>query len=1355
MGRKSRPRAENDVSSDSDDELNLSDEEGAVRVDGIYIPPAPVPYCSVENKGPRLVITKIVNSFFKSYANNVVLGPFHKSFNSIIGPNGSGKSNVIDSMLFVFGFRANRMRSKKLSVLIHNSSKFTNVPSATVSVHFCRIIDKTDEEFEDVPNSEFVVSRTVNKDNSSYYTIGNRRVHFKEVAVLLKENGIDLKHNRFLILQGEVEQIAMMPAKSNGSDSGMLEYLEDIIGTTRYKEPLLQLAERVEVYWEKRTEKANRLKIVQDEVEVLREPMEEAVEFLKLENEIAREKNVVYQHNIYATKENAKEVIEEKEELEKEVEQMKSKLDNISKQKKEKQAELQDVAKKYEVMEKRKESLKEAYDCANSQHVELQAQMQQMNSDRHKYKAQLENEKKKLEKYQKEPKEIEAKIADCEKGIEKLTPKVEELQKEKMHHLATMKDLTKDLQSEKDILTEDLKVLKDAVTETKTAFTVAESELKVLTRNSDQETQKLQKLEATYEEIRTNIQQLTDETKKLNSVIPTKEKELQKANSELPGIKAKEEQLLHHLRSTRSKVQESKAAMQASSSKNRVLDALMQQKREGKIPGFYGRLGDLGAIDAKYDVAISTACGPLDNIVVDTVETGQWCIEFLKKHDIGRATVIVLHLQQHLLDKCNTEIQTPENAPRLFDLIRTPDARFRPAFYYALRDTLVANDLDQGSRIAYGEQRFRVVTLKGELIEISGAMSGGGNRAMRGRMGQSVQVEINPQELAEIEREMSEQEGILSQLRQKQNQLETLVATVQPELHQMKIANEKMSIELRGLQKREPTVVAQIKEQKNKVKRVSINLDKVHKMEKEVEEKKCAYDEAAEKAQVVQEKVDTLTQEIKDKSQGKVKVLDGKLKECNKNIDKLKTEITRLKVNINTTEKNAVKSEKLVESLQESIKSAENQLLQMKAKRDEIEADAAKFVKLIEDLSADILEGTGEYNDLKNDVKELERCETGFKSEKIELDQKMKTLKEALYEVEQKIRGFQAKLSSLKLQEIPTEITEPFKKYTDEELEKTEIEKVLKQIGLCEIQLRNTKPNLAAIEEYRKKAALAAERSRELDEVLLKWQAVRECYDNLRARRKDEFLVGYRIIKGKLKEMYQMITIGGDADFELVDTYDPFSEGVLLRVRPPKKTWKHISNLSGGEKTLSSLALVFALHYYKPSPLYVLDEIDAALDFKNVSIIANYIKERTKNAQFIIISLRNEMFELSCHLIGIYKPDNTTMTVTIDPRKFDGEKQVEQVRGQQKDAEVDLSLEPTEMESLSTIGSVLATTNGTVMVTQNTQDQNGRKSVPAEENGLPPSQEDIFASQQSRTSEISDIIPPSQEQEPETNMEVD
>ncbi|ORY93639.1 RecF/RecN/SMC N terminal domain-domain-containing protein [Syncephalastrum racemosum] len=142
---------------------------------------------------------------------------------------------------------------------------------------------------------------------------------------------------------------------------------------------------------------------------------------------------------------------------------------------------------------------------------------------------------------------------------------------------------------------------------------------------------------------------------------------------------------------------------------------------------------------------------------------------------------------------------------------------------------------------------------------------------------------------------------------------------------------------------------------------------------------------------------------------------------------------------------------------------------------------------------------------------------------------------------------------------------------------------------------------------------------------------------------------GFNVISQKLKEMYQMITMGGNAELELVDSLDPFSEGIVFSVMPPKKSWKNISNLSGGEKTLSSLALVFALHHFKPTPLYVMDEIDAALDFRNVSIVANYIAERTRNAQFVIISLRNNMFELANRLVGIYKTTDCTKSIAINP----------------------------------------------------------------------------------------------------------
>merc|ERR1712156_86121 len=209
--------------------------EGGIRIGDIYIPPPPLPALTLDNSGPRLIITHIENEWFKSYAGKQVLGPFHKSFTSIVGPNGSGKSNVIDSMLFVFGYRAQKIRSKKISVLIHNSDTHPDVQSCTVRVHFQKILDKEGEGFEVVPDTQFSVSRTANKDNSSHYEVDGKRKVFKDVAKLLRKKGIDLDHNRFLILQGEVEQIAMMkPIGQSENDTGMLEFLEDIVGSSRF-----------------------------------------------------------------------------------------------------------------------------------------------------------------------------------------------------------------------------------------------------------------------------------------------------------------------------------------------------------------------------------------------------------------------------------------------------------------------------------------------------------------------------------------------------------------------------------------------------------------------------------------------------------------------------------------------------------------------------------------------------------------------------------------------------------------------------------------------------------------------------------------------------------------------------------------------------------------------------------------------------------------------------------------------------------------------------------------------------------------------------------------------------------------
>jgi structural maintenance of chromosome 4 len=204
--------------------------------------------------------------------------------------------------------------------------------------------------------------------------------------------------------------------------------------------------------------------------------------------------------------------------------------------------------------------------------------------------------------------------------------------------------------------------------------------------------------------------------------------------------------------------------------------------------------------------------------------------------------------------------------------------------------------------------------------------------------------------------------------------------------------------------------------------------------------------------------------------------------------------------------------------------------------------------------------------------------------------------------------------------------------------------------------LQNLKPDLKSIQEFREKCIEHKAKLEDYEVAHHQREEARRKLDALRQQRLNEFMEGFAVISMKLKEMYQMITLGGDAELELVDTMDPFSEGINFSVRPPKKSWKQITNLSGGEKTLASLSLVFALHHYRPTPLYFMDEIDAALDFRNVSIIANYIKQRTKNAQFIVISLRNHMFELADLLVGIYKTHDVSKSVAINPSVFEVKK---------------------------------------------------------------------------------------------------
>ncbi|XP_011309307.1 structural maintenance of chromosomes protein 4 [Fopius arisanus] len=1227
-----------------------SDEEGGVRIDeDIYIPPPPQKLTEHNSSDPRLIISKITNRDFKSYAGTVDIGPFNTCFSSIVGPNGSGKSNVIDSMLFVFGYRATKIRSKKVSSMIHSSNEHPNCTSCTVSVYFRKVLDKPNEEYEEIPGSEIIISRTAFKDSSSYYELNGRKVQFKEIAKLLRHEGVDLDHNRFLILQGEVEQIALMkPKGQSDTDTGMLEFLEDIIGTTRYKQPLEKLATKVEILSERVVERTNRLRMAEKERDTLKEPMQEAVAYLKIENAITKLQHKLYHCKRVDTMGEIKEKEEFHEGLGKDLKDLKSEMSRVHEDKEEKSRELKEKSKKWDAIQLKRDAASGRFEEIRKKDEALHAEALETNKRRKLNMQSVKTEQMNLENLSRIPEKNAEEIEECETLIQRHITKKEKEEEQLQVLMGSLKEKTEPLMKRRAEMEKKLIVYKKNVNEAKGIFDLAQSELEIYTSVEVKEREKLERLKETLQRAAETLKDRREQLETLKKKIPKTEKSLNDARRDLAEAKAQELEAATNLKRMRLQFEEQRSAMNASKSRSAVLDFLMQQKREGKLAGVIGRLGDLGAVDAKYDIAVSTACGTLDHIVVDTVDTAQECIELLRRHNVGRANFIPLEKQQHLVEIYQEPVKTPENVVRLFDVIKVEDQRILPAFYFGLRNTLLAVDLEQGSRIAYGAQRWRVVTVQGQLIETSGTMSGGG-RPSKGRIGQRVMR--NEPSGADIERLQGDLESIYEEcnrLRMKQPPLEEQIRVLSSALEEMILNRDKFEIEAQTIQEQAPSLKQQVKAQEKKVIESKSSAERVEELAEAVERSREKLEKTKKESESTDRAVKEINDEIEELSGGKVKEQQKKISDLSKGIDKARKEICRLQVGIKTSERDSRKTSQRIEQLEADIQICQGRLTEIHQEIHECEEEAKTILEEIKVHDTALVERDAAAASLKGDIHKLQDRENKMKATKIDLDEKFKASENVIAELRLKVAKYERGIKGLKLTDIPDEPQEELPDYTDEQISNFDTRTVANNLAAAQEKLPQETPNMQTIKDYLEKDKVFMKRSAEVHEATDVRNKMRSAYDEARKRRAEEFHAGFNVITTKLKEMYQMITLGGAAELELVDSLDPFTEGITFSVRPPRKSWKNISNLSGGEKTLSSLALVFALHHYKPTPLYFMDEIDAALDFKNVSIVGRYIKDRTKNAQFIVISLRSEMFELADTLIGIFKTFNGTKSIPVD-----------------------------------------------------------------------------------------------------------
>ncbi|KAK1757264.1 putative nuclear condensin complex subunit smc4 protein [Echria macrotheca] len=1258
----------------------------------------------IEDTGPkpRIVITHLILTNFKSYAGRQEVGPFHASFSSVVGPNGSGKSNVIDSLLFVFGFRASKMRQGKISALIHNSAQYPDLEYCEVAVHFQEVIDVPGGAPQVIPDSTLIISRKAFKNNSSQYYINGKSSNFTTVTTLLRDRGVDLDHKRFLILQGEVESIAQMkPKAGNEHEDGLLEYLEDIIGTSKYKAPIEESAAEVETLNEVCLEKSSRVQHVEKEKSGLEDKKNKALAFIRDENELAMKQSALYQLYISGCEDNLA-VTEEA------IGQM--------------QAQLDEELEKHNGSEQIIKQLEKAYSKANkeyeAQEKETQSLIKEMakfDQERVKFdekKKFLADKRKKLEKTianaENSAAEADETIEQCGEEIETRSQEIAELEKlikKEEADLAAIRDNLKGkTQQFSDQIAAKQKSLEpwnEKINQKQSAIAVAESEMAILREKANSGAVALEELEAKMAAIEEGRAAKMGEIKECQAEKAALEKEAKKIEAELQQLASEEPKIRSQLSNARQKADEARSSLSATQTQGNVLTALMRMKESGRIDGFHGRLGNLGAIDQKYDVAISTACPQLDNFVTDTVEAGQQCIEYLRKTNLGRGNFMCL---DKLRARDFSPINTPENAPRLFDLVKPKEDRFRPAFYHALQDTLVATDLAQANRIAYGAKRWRVVTLKGELIDKSGTMSGGGTTVKKGLMSSKIAADISKDQVSRLEADRDTLEQNFGEFQERQRELETRLRVVRDQIPKLDTKLQKINLEVESAAKNLADAQRRVKE-----------LAKEHQPSKSDDNRIVVLEKEVAKLNKEVEKLHSETASVEDEIkalQDKIMEAGGeKLRAQRARVDSLKEEMASQNEETSNAEVRKAKAEKQKVKLEKDHAKASRELEAAIRDFEKLEEEiqnqgdkAEDFKSRVEEAREALAAKKEELAELKSDLDEKTTELNATRAVEIEMRNKLEENQKVLVENQKRLRYWEDKLSKLVLQNIEdlengtgsgpapaarkpvgdededvdmdadtqlqaeTEAAEEtanqtihgpgrsspleLPRYTKDELADMDQDTLKGEIAALEEKTQNVNVDLGVLAEYRRRVQEHAARSSDLASAVAQRDAAKKRCDDLRRLRLEGFMEGFSTISLRLKEMYQMITMGGNAELELVDSLDPFSEGILFSVMPPKKSWKNISNLSGGEKTLSSLALVFALHHYKPTPLYVMDEIDAALDFRNVSIVANYIKERTKNAQFIVISLRNNMFELAARLVGVYKVNHMTKSVTIDNREY-------------------------------------------------------------------------------------------------------
>lgn len=1164
---------------------------------------------------------------FKSFAHKIKFD-FHNGITGIVGPNGSGKSNVADAVRWVLGEqRVKQLRGGSMQDVIFSGTE-NRKPLSYASVAIT--LDNSDHQLP-IDYEEVTVARRLYRSGESEYLINGSLCRLKDVNELFYDTGIG-KEGYSIIGQGQIDRIL------SGKPEERRELFDEAAGIVKFKRRKNLSVKKLEEEQQNLLRVNDILAELEKQITPLEKQAETAREYLRKKEELK-----TYDINMFLL---------ETARIREQIQGIEGKLAATRQELAEAGSAYADMKQEYEAVEEQVDGIEAAIEKAKSQLNETTMLKQQLENQIALLREQIHSAHMNDEHYDQRAKTIETELLDREGQLAGRQKEQEEIKGE------LEKKQALENQAREELITVQTRIATLAASIDKN-----KSDIMELLNNRASTKAKIQKYDTMLEQIQVRREQLSRRAAEAEEEAASQEKQQNGYLEELERISGEIRTLAAENREYEEKIEAIQKDLAGRTEKFRIgqtayhreqsrLESLKNiterydgygnsirkvMDHKGQEPGLLGVVADLIKVEKDYEIAVETALGGnIQNIVTSDEETAKRMIRFLKQNRFGRATFLPLTSM-----KARGGIQRPEALKEkgvigVADTLVKSDPAYRELVGYLLGRTLVVDNIDTGTAIARKyQQSLRIVTLEGELINPGGSMTGGAFKNSSNLLSRRREIEEFEKTVRQLKKEMDEFEAESDRLRQVRAGYYEKVEEIKEQLQKSYVVQNtaKMNADQAGA-------------------RVKASRDLVEDIQKEAQDLDRQITDIVDNQESINVELDT-SQELEVQLTAKIEeeqaVLDQEHEletEKQKVAEELHLVCAGLEQKYDFVLENVTRIQDEMEKFQEELKELEENKGGTSREIQEKEEKIQDLRQTIENSGELFQEIQSEIEKYKNQREELTRKHRSFLQKREELSGHMAELDKEVFRLENQKESYEE--ASQKQYDY---MWEEYELTYNRALELrdgnlTDLAKMKRRIQELKNEIRGLgNVNVNAIEDYKNLYDRYDFLKKQHDDLVEAEATLMQIIEELDAAMRKQFQEQFARISQEFDQVFKELFGGGKGTLELMEDEDILEAGIRIIAQPPGKKLQNMMQLSGGEKALTAIALLFAIQNLKPSPFCLLDEIEAALDDNNVVRFAKYLHKLTKNTQFIVITHRRGTMTAADRLYGITMQEKGVSTL--------------------------------------------------------------------------------------------------------------